>query len=233
MTPRTQPRLDLAAQRGEGFGIDQIGLVQDHQIGAGELVAEHLFERVVVDERRVGGALARHRRRVVGKPAGGECGGVDHRQHAVDGRAGADLGPGKGLHQRLRQCQARGLDQDVLGRGGAVEQARQGRQKIVGDGAAQAAIGKLDDVVLGAILVAAAEQQLAVDAELAEFVDDDREPAPLRPRQQMAHEARLAGAEKAGDHRRRNPAHVSRPSARAAGRRRQRRRGRRARRSPG
>ena len=57
---------------------------------------------------------------------------------------------------------------------------RQRRQKIVGDGAAQAAIGQLDDVVLGAGRVAAAEQQLAVDAELAELVDDDGQPVARR-----------------------------------------------------
>ena len=65
----------------------------------------------------------------------------------------------------------------------ALEQPGQGRQEIVGDRAAQAAIGQLDDVVVGASRVAAAEQQLAVDAELAELVDDDGEPPPggMRP----------------------------------------------------
>ena len=90
---------------------------------------------------------------------------------------------------------------------GALEQPRHGRQEIVGDGAADAAIGQLDDVVLGAGVVAAAEQQLAVDAEFAELVDDDREPLPAGMRQQMAHQAGLAGAEKAGDDRRGDAAH--------------------------
>ena len=57
----------------------------------------------------------------------------------------------------------------------AVEEPRQGRHEIVGDGAAQAAIGQLDNIVLVACRIAAAEQQLAVDAELAEFIDDDGE----------------------------------------------------------
>ena len=140
---------------------------------------------------------------------GGNRRAVDHRQHAVDGGAGADLGPGESLHQRFWQSQTRGLDQNVFGRHLAVEKARQGRHEIIGDGAAEASIGQLDNIVLVARRVAAAEQQLAVDAELAEFIDDDGEPPPLGMRQQMPHEARLAGAEKAGNHRRRNAAHRS------------------------
>jgi len=66
----------------------------------------------------------------------------------------------------------------VIGRLGTIEQTLEGRQKIVGDGAADAAIGELDDVVVLAALYPAAEQQLAVDAELAEFVDDERETPP-------------------------------------------------------
>ncbi len=209
--PRPQSFFDIPAQRCKGLVADQVSLVQNHQVGAGELIAKYLFERVVVDERRVGGALARHCRGIVGEAAGGERRGIDHRQYAVDGRAGADLRPGEGLHQRLWQCQARGLDQDVLGWRWALEQPGQGRQKIVGHGAAQAAIGQLDDVVLAASLVAAAEQQFAVDAEFAEFIDDDREPPPVSLRQQMAHKARLAGAEKAGDDRRRDAPHGSGP----------------------
>ena len=193
-----------AARRG---GVEQIGLVQDHEIGAGELVGEHLLERVVVVDRRVGAALPRDRLGSSAKRPGRDRRRVDHRDDAVDGHAGADLGPGEGLHQRLRQRQAGGLDDDMVGRLGAVDQPGQGRQEIVGDGAAQAAIGQLDDVVVGASRVAAAEQQLAVDAELAELVDDDGQPVPGGGGQQMPHQARLAGAEKAGDDRRGDAAH--------------------------
>ena len=55
---------------------------------------------------------------------GGNGRAVDYRQHAVDGSAGADLGPGEGLHQRFGQSQTRSLDQDVFGRLLAVEKAR-------------------------------------------------------------------------------------------------------------
>ena len=73
------------------------------------------------------------------------------------------------------------------------------RHELVRDRAAQAAIGELDDVLLRAGGVAAALEDLAVDADVAELVDDDGEPAALRIRQHMADQRRLSRAEKAGD----------------------------------
>ena len=81
----------------------------------------------------------------------------------------------------------------------AVEQRLHGRQEILGDGAAQAAIGQLDDVLVGAALDAAGAQDLAVDAEGAELVDDHRDAPPAGIGEDMAHQRRLAGAEEAGD----------------------------------
>src|SRR3546814_3587683 len=88
----------------------------------------------------------------------------------------------------------------MVGRIGAVEQLLQGGQEIVGHRAAQAAVGQLDDVVIRAIGTAAGLQQLAIDADLAEFVDDQRQPAAPGVAQQVADQRGLAGAEKAGDH---------------------------------
>jgi len=56
----------------------------------------------------------------------------------------------------------------------ALQKLCHGRNEIVGNGAADAAIGKLDDVVLGAVFRTAALQHVAIDAEIAEFVDDQR-----------------------------------------------------------
>src|SRR3546814_3864173 len=77
--------------------------------------------------------------------------------------------PAERLHQRLRQGEPGGLDDDVVGRLGPVQQRRDGRQEVVGDGAADAAVGQFDDVVVGAALVAAAADQFAVDPEVAEL----------------------------------------------------------------
>ena len=53
------------------------------------------------------------------------------------------------------------------------------RHEIVGDGAADAAIGEFDDVFLRTSVDAAAFQDFAVDADVAELVDDDGEPLAL------------------------------------------------------
>jgi hypothetical protein len=95
---------------------------------------------------------------------------------------------------------------------------RHRRDEIVGHGAADAAIVQFDDIVLAAGLDAAALQHLAVDAEIAELVDDQRDLPPVGVLQQVADHRRLAGAEKAGDHRGRNLGlHVVIPSFSAAG----------------
>src|SRR3954465_12009742 len=73
--------------------------------------------------------------------------------------------------------------------------------ELVCDGAAQASVRKLDDVLLRTGRVAAALEDLAVDAEIAKLVDDHREPSPLRMRQHMADERGLARSQKAGDDR--------------------------------
>src|SRR5262249_60659511 len=67
--------------------------------------------------------------------------------------------------------------------------------------AAEATVCELDDVVVRAGGVAATLEDLAVDADVAEFVDDDGEAAALRIRQHVADQCGLAGAEEAGDDR--------------------------------
>ena len=81
------------------------------------------------------------------------------------------------------------------------EDGVQRRHELIGHGAAQAAVGKLDDVLLGTGFVAAAFENFAVDADVAEFVDDHRKPPPSGICEHMADQRRLPGAEKAGDDR--------------------------------
>ena len=191
--------------RSIAFGIAQkIGLVEDHHVGAVELILEQLLDRVLVIEIGIGGALAATALLIVGEAAFGKRLGVDHGHHAIDGHARLDLGPVEGAHQRLRQGEARGLDDDVLGRRVAIEELLHGGDEIVRHRAADAAIGELDDIVLAAGLVAAGFEDLAVDADIAELVDDERDAPPSRIGEQMADERRLAGAEEAGDDGRRD-----------------------------
>ena len=85
------------------------------------------------------------------------------------------------------------------GFGSRASRGRHGRRKIVGDGAADAAVGELDDRLARAGLVGAALEQRAVDPDLAELVDDEREPPAARMAEDVADHGGFAGAEKAGD----------------------------------
>ena len=87
----------------------------------------------------------------------------------------------------------------MVGRQRPRQQRRDGRHEVVGDRAAKAAIGEFDDGVFGAIGVGAAFQDVAVDAEIAEFVDENSQAAALRVLHQMANQRGLSRAEEAGD----------------------------------
>ncbi len=173
-------------------------LVEHDQIGAGDLVLENFFDRIVVGQRGIADPLLRQRVEVAGHAAVGKGCAVDHDHDAVDGDAAFDRRPMERLHQRLRQREPRSFDDDMLdaltGKDG-IER----RDELIGDGAAQAAIGKLDDILFRAGGVAAAFEDFAVDADVAELVDDDRQPPALGVGDDVADERRLAGAEKAGD----------------------------------
>ncbi len=180
-----------------GF-VEQVALVEHDEIGAGDLILENFFDRIVVIERGIGGALPLQRVEIVRDAAIGERRAVDHDHDAVDGDAALDRRPMERLHQRFRQSEAGGFDHDVLD-AALGENGVERRHEFVGDRAAQAAVGEFDDVLLRAGGVAAAFEDFAVDADVAELVDDDGEAAALRVGEHVADQRRLAGAEKAGD----------------------------------
>ncbi len=181
------------------FAAEQIGLVEHDEVGAQELVLVDLLQRVVVIDRGVVRLLRRQRCGIVGEAPGGDGSAVDHCNDAVDGDARGDRRPVERLHQRLGQGEPRCFDQDVLGRIFERQQALQGRHEIVRHGAADATVGQLDDAILAACLDAAALEDLAVDADIAELVDDHRQSAALRVLQDVAHQRCFTRAEKAGD----------------------------------
>ena len=191
--------LDLGENLALVAGLHQVGLVEDDEIGAEKLVLEHLLERIFVIDGSVGRALRCERNRIIREGAGGDGGAVDHGDHAVDRDAGADGGPVEGAHQGLGQGEARGLDQDVFGRVRPVEQRVQGRDEIVGHRAAYAAVGQFDDVFLRAAFDAAALDEGAVEAEIAELVDENGDAATAGILEKVAHQGGLAGSEESGD----------------------------------
>ncbi len=74
-------------------------------------------------------------------------------------------------------------------------------QEIVGDGAADAAIGEFDDSFLAAGKIATAIQHFRIDADIAKFVDDEGEAAAVGIFHEVANKGRLPRAKKAGDDR--------------------------------
>ena len=65
----------------------------------------------------------------------------------------------------------------MIGGRGTVEQLLDGRHEIIGHGAADAAVGEFDDIVLAAD-IAAAFQDFTVDADIAELVDEEGDTRP-------------------------------------------------------
>ncbi len=142
---------------------------------------------------------------------GGDGGGVvgeaavQHRRAVHDGYdavhrdAAAYVRPAERLQQRLWQRQSRGLDQDMIRPLRHRHQRLDGRDEIVGDGAADAAVGELDDVLDRAIVVGAGLQNVAVNPERAELVDENGEPLAAGIAHQVTDQRCLSRTEKAGD----------------------------------
>ncbi len=190
---------DARFQRRGGALGQKVGLVDDDQVGAGKLVVEQFGQRGFMVKAVVGGALGVDARLVMGKAPFGHRGAIDQRDDPVNGYAGGNLGPVEGAHQRLGQGKARGFDDNVIGRVGPGQQRRDCRHEIFGHRAADAAVRQLDDIVFAAILDPAAGQNAAVNAKVAEFVDDQRDAAPARVGQHVADQCGLAGPKETGD----------------------------------
>lgn len=140
--------------------------------------------------------------RVGGKGASGHGRAVDHGNDRIDGAGVADFRPLERLYQWLGQGQAAGFDEDVVEVATAGYQLAHHREEFFLHGAAQAAVGQLVHTAAGFFLGAtdaALLEDFAIDAQFAEFVDDDRNAAPLSVVEHVAQQGGLARAEEAGD----------------------------------
>ena len=163
-------RLDLL-QLGLG---DEIGLVDDDNIGEGDLV---LGLRRILEPR-------------------GQKFCIGHRHHGVEPRGVLDLlVDEEGLRDRGRIGQSRRLDDDRVELALALHQAFDDADEIAAHGAADAAVVHLEDFLVGA------DHEVIVDANLAEFIDDDRVFLAVLLGEDPVEERRLAGTEIAGEHR--------------------------------
>ncbi len=118
-----------------------------------------------------------------------------------DGDDGVELGLAadgivdeEGLGNRRRVGEAGGLDDDGVELALAPHQAFDDPDQVAAHGAAHAAVVHLEDFLVGA------DDEVVVDADLAEFVDDDGELLPMGLGQDAVEQRGLAGAEIAGEH---------------------------------
>ena len=162
-------RLDLA-QLGRR---DEIGLVEDDDVGEGDLVLRL---------RRVA-------------QAGGEPFGVGDRHDRVEPRRVAHvLVDEEGLRHRRGVGEARRLDDDRVELALALHQPLDDADEVAAHGAADAAVVHFEHFLVGP------DDEFVVDADLAEFIDDDGVFAPVRLAQDAVEQGGLAGAEIAGEH---------------------------------
>ena len=88
-----------------------------------------------------------------------------------------------------------------------LEDTRDGADQVAAHRAADTAIAELDHRLVGRV------HQLAVDADLAELIDDDRDLLAGTLLQEVVEQCRLAGAEKSREDGRWNLAHGAGPEA--------------------
>ena len=100
----------------------------------------------------------------------------------------------EGLRHRRRVGEARGLDDDGVELALAPHQPVEDAHQIAAHGAADAAVVHLEHFLVGA------DHEVVVDADLAEFVDDDGVFLAVRLGQDAVEQRGLAGAEIAGQH---------------------------------
>ena len=102
------------------------------------------------------------------------------------------------LGHRTGISQAGSFNQHVVESLLCLEQVRQALHKITAHPAAKAAIVQLHDLLVDA------HNQFIIDADFAEFIDDDGAFMPVRLRQKTVEQRRLARPKKSGEHRNRN-----------------------------
>ena len=160
-------RLNLAQ-----FGrADQVGLVDDDDVGEGDLVLG--FRRVAQPLRKPLGVGDRHDR-------------VEPRHLFYV------LVNEEGLRYWRRIGEPRRLDNDRVEPALALHQPLDDADEVAAHGAADATVVHLEHFFVSA------DDELIVDADLAELVDDDRVTLAMRFAQNAVEQGRLAGAQIAG-----------------------------------
>ena len=162
----------MRASTSPQFGrADEIGLVEDNDVGKGDLVLG--FGRVA---------------QALGEPFG-----VGNRHHGVEPRSLFHvLVDEESLRDRRRVSEASRLDDDRVEPALALHQSLDDADEVAAHGAADAAVVHLEHFFVSA------DDELVIDADLAKLVDDDRVTLAMWFAQNAVKQGRLAGAEIAG-----------------------------------
>src|SRR5262252_4184391 len=157
----------------ERVGLDQIGLVEQDDVGERDLI---LCLRRVLE--------------AVLQPLG-----IGDRDHRVELGLAADIVVHEErLRHRRGVREPGGLDDDGVELALPAHQPVDDAHEVAAHGAADAAVVHLEYFFVGA------DDEIVVDSDLAEFVDDDGVLLPVRLRQNAVEQRGLAGAEIAGEH---------------------------------
>ena len=108
-------RRDRGTRRCKAALAREIGLGQQHDVGAADLVLEYFGQWRLVIEIFGGRALGLDGGGIGREAAGRDGFRIGKGNHAVDRDPRPDLGPVERLQKRLWQRQAGGFDQDVVG----------------------------------------------------------------------------------------------------------------------
>ena len=162
---------DAGFQSGKVRGGNEIGLVQQDHVGERDLFLRLRRSRPVLHD-----VLRIH--------DGDDGVEPESALHLVVGE--------KRLGDRAGVGQAGGFDQDVVELVLALEQVAEDADQVAAHGAADAAVVHLEDFFLGL------DDQIFIDADLAEFVFDDGDAFAVLGGEDVVEQGGLAGAEKAG-----------------------------------
>ncbi len=130
--------------------------------------------------------------------------GIDDRHHRVEARHVVEahvvlVAEREGRSDRQRLRDARSLDQEIVEALLGGEPAHL-RQQVVAQGAADAAVAHLDELLLRLRQAAALAHEVSVDVHLRHVVDDDGDALALAVVEYVVQQRRLAGAEEAREH---------------------------------
>ena len=195
---RSGPGPDPPDHIGGSLGRQPVGPADQHQISRLQLIVEQLLEGGEVIEAGVGPPLGFHRFGISDDMASRQRFAIDHRHHRLHAHARPDRRPAEGRHQGGRKGQAAGFHDDAVELIRAFQQALHRRQEVVLHGAAEAAVGELHQAAVPFLFgaEAAGGDQIAVDAHIPEFVDDDGQ-ALAALQQQVAQQGGFASPQEA------------------------------------